>query len=462
MSTRAEQLGAWIANLELRDAPVPLIRKAQDHFLDTIGAAIAGEGRTPVQIAERVFNSPGVAPILVDAAPRACVDAARVNAIAAHAAEIDDTEGCDHTGAVVIPTLLALIAERQVSGDDVLTALIAGYETGRRVQLALGGYDDVNSVGWHSTAICGVFASAAAASRLLRLSPSQTASALGIAASASAGGWSFVQTGSFTKQLHVANATAAGLHSALLAQQGATGPVSIFEDVWGGFFNLYTTSSREPEMLIRDLGQQWHFAHSAIKMYAACRSAHAPIDAVVDELSRGLRPQDVSSIVIEVSSFLKAMICPDDPSSIEGARMSLPISLALLLLGRQLAPDDYTDYRSTDVRQKLATITVVENETLGTAQSVRLTLITPSGPRVLQRNTARGSEKFPFSAAEVEQKFRRLASPQLTPEGVEEVIRYVRSLDGGTPSFPDLSRFRSLSTAKNLPPAISRRSSENL
>src|SRR5690606_12880981 len=88
--------------------------------------------------------------------------------IAAHVFELDDSGGCDHTGAVILPALMAALpaCEERVSGGDLLCALTAGYEVGRRVLDASGGYGIHNAAGWHSTGTCGTLAAAAAVARL--------------------------------------------------------------------------------------------------------------------------------------------------------------------------------------------------------------------------------------------------------------------------------------------------------
>lgn len=434
MTTLAGQLGEWISGLSTNNIPDDLRLKAKDHLLDTIGAAIVGNDRRPTRIAEEVFHAAGSAPILIDGAPRHPVDAARVNAVAAHAAEIDDTEGCDHSGAVIVPTLLALSHDYPVSGDDLLTAMIAGYEIGRRVQTALGGYEAHNHAGWHSTATCGVFAAAASAARLLNLDGSQCTAALAIAASSSAGNWAFAGDGSMTKQLHVANAAGNGLLSALLAKSGASGPTTIFDDAWGGYFRTHGTEQSRPEVLTHGLGNRWHAAHSAIKMYAACRSAHPAIDGVIDLLASGsFSPRSVRSIRIELSPFLRSMICPDSPDTIEAARMSLPISIALLLLGRRLDPDSYAAFADTAVTNILASTEVVETEELRTSHSIRVTLRTETGDHTIERDSARGSETSPYTTLEVEMKFRHLTESRIGRPCAEELINCVYSL--GTDSF---------------------------
>ena len=441
MTYRAVTLGDWVSGLELSDVPEMLVRKAKDHFLDTVGAGIVGDGRLPTRVAAEVYTAPGDVPLLIEGFPRTPLDAVRINAVAAHAAEIDDAEGCDHSGAVVVPVLLAVCQDGSVTGDDILTAMVAGYEVGRRVQSALGGYDAHNGSGWHSTATCGVFAAAAAASRVLRLGPEQTTNALGIAASASAGTWAFAEDGSMTKQLHVANAAAGGLQAALLALAGASGPRAVFDDVWGGFFASHGNDAAIPEELLVGLGERWVFEHSAVKMYAACRSAHPGIEGLVDLLREGaFRESDVDRMTIEVSPFLRPMICPERPRTVESARLSLPVSLALLLRGYHLGPDDYERYADAAVVEVLDRIAVVEAEDLQTPQTVRVTVSTESGEYSFSSDQARGSERLPFTTDEIQAKFRRLTVPRVGEGRARQIIDYVESLGPGPAGMLPLIR----------------------
>ncbi|WP_164125787.1 MmgE/PrpD family protein, partial [Stenotrophomonas maltophilia] len=75
----------------------------------------------------------------------------------------------------------------------------AGYDLGRRVMEAAGGYDAHNGAGWHSTGTCGVFGAAIAVARLWRLPVDIATQALGIAGSYASGNWSFLQDGAMTK-----------------------------------------------------------------------------------------------------------------------------------------------------------------------------------------------------------------------------------------------------------------------
>ncbi|WIY83979.1 MmgE/PrpD family protein [Propionimicrobium sp. PCR01-08-3] len=439
--TLVESLGSWLANPKPTGIPRPVIEKMRTHLLDTIGAIVIGDGRGPVLVAEQAFDAAGSVPVLVSGRPRDIRDAARVNAVAAHASEIDDTEGCDHTGAVVVPTLLALLSEpgALASGDDLLCAMTAGYELGRRLQNSLGGYDAHNGSGWHSTGTCGVFAAAAAAARALHLNESQCAAALSLAADSSGGTWAFAADGSMAKQLHVAEAAGSGLQAALLARAGASGPTKIFEPVWGGFFTTHGNDRCRPETLTEDLGVRWWANHSAIKMYASCRSTHASIDGIVEGVEQGLiHAGEVEHIRIEIAPFLAPMICPPNPASVEAARMSLPIALAFLLLGRPLDPDTFEDYHDPDVAQIAEQIEIMTSDAMS-SEEVKVTVAGANSDYVIDRTEARGNEETPFGWDDVLTKFVRLVSPRIGAEATQLIVDWVQELGPGViPEFPDV------------------------
>ena len=87
--------------------------------------------------------------------------------------------------------------------------------------------------GFHSTATCGVFASAAAAARLYGLDVAQTRRTLAIAAS-QAGGLR-ENFGTMTKPFHAGRAAEAGIIAADLAAAGWTAADGILESPRGFF-----------------------------------------------------------------------------------------------------------------------------------------------------------------------------------------------------------------------------------
>nr|WP_244102462.1 MmgE/PrpD family protein [Burkholderia ambifaria] len=114
--TRATRLATFVAQTPAAAVPDDVVAKATRHVLDTFGAALAGTSAVETRSARA----------LTGAVAR---DAAFVNGIAAHALELDDAGGCDHSGAVVLPAVLAALscADRPVTGRECVTAIVLGY-----------------------------------------------------------------------------------------------------------------------------------------------------------------------------------------------------------------------------------------------------------------------------------------------------------------------------------------------
>ena len=142
----SEQLAAFVAGLPDDAIPEPVAERAKRHILDTLGAALAGSAALEARRARAIMQ-----PVLTGGSSAAGAwgtalafgprDAAFVNGVAAHALELDDAGGCDHSGAVVLPASFAALAcsERRVSGRAFIAAVVLGYDVGRRVLEACGG-----------------------------------------------------------------------------------------------------------------------------------------------------------------------------------------------------------------------------------------------------------------------------------------------------------------------------------
>ena len=91
--------------------------------------------------------------------------------------------------------------------------------------------------GWHPTATLGVFGAAAACASLLRLSATQTATALAIAASFASG--IKANFGTMMKPLHVGHCARNGLYAALLAREGYTANTASAFEHKQGFFQVF-------------------------------------------------------------------------------------------------------------------------------------------------------------------------------------------------------------------------------
>ncbi|GLS19537.1 2-methylcitrate dehydratase [Labrys miyagiensis] len=327
-----------IAATDFSDFPEATIGKARLHILDTIGVSIAGSTSIETKLvieASGLNKTTGEAcvwglPLKADART-----AAFVNGVSAHAFELDDSGGCDHSGAVVLPAVIAALetSNSPVDGRLFLKSVLLGYEVGRRVLEATGGYEAHNGNGWHSTGTCGTFGAAAAVATLMGLDEDRIASALGCALSYSGGTWAFIHDGGPAKKLHAGRAAEGGLIAARLARAGFAGPRSALDaKAWGSFFQTFGDHRAVPEVLCHEFGQDWRLNRCSIKPHATCRGTHSAIDAVDHLLSgNGLTSSDVASLTIDMSGFQFGMCGHKSLGSRAQAQMSLPYAVAARL-----------------------------------------------------------------------------------------------------------------------------------
>lgn len=350
-------LARFICRTTYEDLPDVIAQKAVRHILDSIGAGVAGAIAPETQLLLRTLRAAGEgagkATLWGAGETASPLNAALVNGTASHAFELDDTGGCDHSGAVVLPAAVAAaeMVGRPISGKEFITAVVLGYDAARRALEACGAYEAHNGAGFHSTGTCGPFGAAAAAAKILDLNEHQTQMALGLATSFASGLWSCVHDGAQNKRLHAGHAAWGGLMSALLAQQGFTGPTMAFEEVWGGFNKSFAPASSDPDAWLRDLGKNWKLARVSIKPHASCRSTHSSIDAVDNLMAaNGFGAGDIEEILIVINPFVYGMCGKFAVDPMNAAQLSIPYSVAADLVFGSASLGSFAKSRRRDPR----------------------------------------------------------------------------------------------------------------
>jgi len=438
-ATRVAALAHFVAAATPSDLPPAIRTKVARHTLDTLACGVAGAASQEAQAALDLIlatEQRGDVPVWGTNEALSARSATLVNGIACHAFELDDTGGCDHSGAVVIPAALAAaaMADRPISGEEFLLAVTLGYDIARRVLEACGGYEPHNEAGWHSTATCGTFGAATAAARLLRLDAAGVAHALGHAASFSGGLWAFIHDGSQTKRIHAGRAAEGGLLAALLAHSGVSGPSNVFENVWGGFLATFAPSSSRPEALTVGLGESWRLERVSLKPYASCRGTHSAIDALGALLDRHkLAPDEVERIEVRLSLFLSDMCGGRDVATLPFAQMSLPYALAArLALGHAgLSAYSATDREDPRVAAAMQRVSLVVDPSIAADEEPFVRVLARDGRADDMRvEKALGSPANPVTDEAYFAKIRSLATMALDGAGTERLIDCVLSLWG--------------------------------
>src|SRR5262249_24334606 len=157
-----------------------------------------------------------------------------------HSFELDDLhkEAIIHPGGVTLPAALAAVymLDRPVSGEELTTAVAAGYEVAIRVGMGIG--VGLLHRGWHNNGVLGTFGGAVAAGRLLGLDAAGMADCIGIAGTQSSGLMS-AQFGSMIKRVHAGKAAQSGLYAATFAAHGLRGIRDVFDVDYGGFLSTF-------------------------------------------------------------------------------------------------------------------------------------------------------------------------------------------------------------------------------
>jgi 2-methylcitrate dehydratase PrpD len=419
MTTASAQLAAFAANLRFDNIPEHVMRRAEDLLVDWFGSAVAGHGAHPVQSITRFAQAMGApsgpAEIIVNRARTSPYLAAMANAAASHLAEQDDVHNGSvfHPATVVFPAALATAQALGASGQQLLTACVAGYEVGIRVGEFLG---RSHYKVFHTTGTAGTLAAAAAVGQLLGLNASQMQHAFGSAGTQSAGLWEFLRTASDSKQLHTAHAAAAGLMSAYLAQDGFTGAAQIFEGPQGMAAGM--SSDADVAKLTDGLGTRWASAETSFKYHACCRHTHPAADALLQAMqTHALQPQDLARVVTHVHQAAIDVLGPVlRPATVHQSKFSMGTTLALVArfghAGLAEFEQHFLDDATQSLRERVSMVLDAEVDAAYPQRWIGKVTVHTTDGRVLQGRVdePKGDPGNTLSRAEITAKALRLAA----------------------------------------------------
>jgi len=412
-------LAAFAANLRFADIPAPVVRRAEDLFLDWFASALAGKGARPVESITRFMRSmgptDGPSQVLIDRSTSSPLVAAVANAAASHFAEQDDVHNGSvfHPAAVVFPPALAVAQAIGASGADLLAASVVGYEVGIRVGEFLG---RSHYRIFHTTGTAGTVAAAAAVGHLLRLTPAQMQHAFGSAGTQAAGLWEFLRTAADSKQLHTAHAAGAGLTAAYLARDGFTGAKAIFDGPQGMAAGMSTDA--DPAKLADGLGTRWTLAETSFKFHASCRHTHPAADALQALMrEHHLAAEQVAKVVTQVHQGAIDVLGPVvDPQTVHQAKFSMGTVLGLVAVKGFAGLTEFdADYKAAPVVAFRDKVSMVLDEEVDTAYPARwigkVQVTTTDGRHLAARvDEPKGDPGNTLSRPELEDKALRLAA----------------------------------------------------
>lgn len=355
-----EELARFLTGIRIEHIKEGSIAAARACLMDCLGSAAAGTRCSVFQKSlhwvEHAFGA-GLAAVWFSGRTVSPLGAAYLNSLAASALDIDDGHraASGHPGAAVIPAVLAL-ADETHSENDLLLAIICGYEAGIRIARERAAAPSVSGV---ATGRWSAIAAAVAAGRLIGLDTRGMAAAISIAeplaSNLAAADFSGFSGGDLKEG--IAWSVVVGLCAAFQARTGLRGYLLALENpaVYRPRDN-WTSPTLETPLI-----ETVYF-----KPYACCRWTHAAIDAALMLRQEGLESQSIRRVRIQ--TFKRAASLPnvDRPADVTAAQFSMPFVVAAAFIhgGTALMPLEETLLSDANVRSLASRTEVIVDESL--------------------------------------------------------------------------------------------------
>ena len=426
-----QQLAARIATSTLENIPGTAQEVSKQALLDFIGVTVAGVDEPLSKILRADAEEQGGHPqaTVIGTAERVSVQqAALINGSAGHAHDYDDVQMdmSGHPTVPVAPVVLALAEQQNSSGAE----LVAAFATGVDAECIVGRYAGSAHYqnGWHATGTVGTFGAAAAAANMLKLDPSTTAQALGIAGTQAAGLKS--QFGTMCKPLHAGHAATTGAQAAALAAKGFSSRDNILE-IEQGFMATQAASANIDKFDIAITTPSF-VQDICFKYHAACYLTHSAIEATASLCKQNaFDPHQIAAVTIEVEKGHFKVCNIQEPQTGLEAKFSLRFTTAMTLAGVDTSSIDiFTDELTQDpsLIHFRDLITVKAHE--GRNPDTIVTITTKDGQQFQEAfNVAIPMTDLNAQWEKLEHKFRTLCKPRIGSQRTEQIIQLCRTLE---------------------------------
>jgi 2-methylcitrate dehydratase PrpD len=417
-------LADYVCTLRADDLSAAARDAAIRCVLDLVGAAAAGFATPGAagtrRVAREIYGDGGV-PVWFTDGTSTAGGAVLCNSTAASALDLDDGNRAarGHPGAAVIPAALAIASEMGAAAEDVIAAIVAGYEVGVRVATARNAVAPPSrqSGRWSG------YAAAAAAARLRGTTPQRLSQAFAIAGVTApnqeangSSGYSAL-TGNDVKE-GIPWSSVAGITALHLAEAGLTGPEDILDH----------TAHFARAQLLDGLGSEPKILATYFKPYSCCRYNHAAIDALIALMTeRSLVAGDIIAVDVHTFGWALKLGNKTEPQNLVDAQYSIPFCMGLAAVAgaEALLPLEAAALDRQDAAAFARKVTLHLDPALDArfpAETLARVVVVTAGCRFESPvTTPRGEPSHSLSSHELREKFL-LATRQLMPVERQQAV----------------------------------------
>ncbi len=425
-----EALAEWLCGQRWNEFPESVRRKAVDVAFDATGAMIACSMLPEVTALVKFVRQMGGNPdctMIGHTGLTSVVNAALANGGMAHGDEADPvhlTSVGGHVAAGPVPTALTIGQRINASGEEVLRAVVLGYEVGGRLMTIFYRERDYVARRFYPTAVVGTVSSAITAGVLLGLSRGEMQVAMCLAAYQAAGPDNMTKDPAHMgKTFQVGAANRNGVTAALLAQQGCHAPL----DVLDGSHSLFDAYLGAPEAggeLLKGLGEYYSITDVMHKRYPVGSPNQTYLQGLFGLIERhALKPDDIAEIEVHIPQRSLRRVPTTRHASISALSVcAIAAAHGKLDFYELHAPAGAMDAAAQDMQQRVKFVGREDWKSMEAGRHAIVTIRTRAG-KVLSKEVWHQ----PMDAGELDHKFDALVVPRF---GVEKSTRITKLLKG--------------------------------
>ncbi len=431
-----DEIATYICECKFHDIPYVVIKRAKEAIADSLAVIANGAQEDEVKaLTARMLvpGAPEVAILIGSGFRTEPLKASLINGTAGTFMELDEGNrfARGHPAMHVIPAALAVTEENNLSGKELLTAFVLGYEIGARIGIACELRMSMQSHGtW------GTVGAAIAVAKLKGYKKQDMKQIINVSSSLSlATSNRTALEGGTVRNVYAGVSGCMGILADHLVQSGFSGERDGLKSVFGNV----VSDTFLPELMTDQLGYRFEIMRNYFKRYACCRYIHSTLDALGSIIAKrpGSRiwPDEVAKVEV-MSHSLAVRLCDRNPQNTLAGKFSIPFAISSFIVHGSAGVASFTPEAIHDpVTKALAQrVTVVEDPKFTAMMPdyrpshVRVTL-TDGTVLEAQTLTNRGDAEDPYSPDDLRAKYFELTERVWDHEVAEAMYADVMALD---------------------------------
>jgi 2-methylcitrate dehydratase PrpD len=433
-------LSEYIFGSQTAKIPDEIRELAKRHILDTLASIVACSQLKPARLARdfALFNSgmSGTVHLLGTNVRVTLLDAIFANAMTAHAAEINDfcPSAFVQPGPPIVSTVMGIGETFGVSGEQLLRAVIVGYELSCRVPKALG-IRNLQDFGLSSHGVGPTFGAAAAAACLLKIPRERIGEVFGYCVQQASGSYEWLRDTEHLEKAFLFGGMPArnGAYAALLIHQGFSGVKDPFEGSPGWFESclfLGPDSDFDKQKLLYKLGEEFELPLVGYKRYPVGGPLQAGVEGILT-LIRQVNPSEIVKVIIKMPGGRL-----DSFSNAEMPALNLRYLVSVILEDGRLTfemAESRERMSQPSIRQKMGMVSLVHDRTQEKEPRVESAIVEISlrsgEKKLIFIEHVKGFPAYPMNREDVQAKAVELLVPVLGNKQANSLIQTVWNIE---------------------------------